>query len=291
MTEQTDNLIERRRRRRRPDRADRAAGRDAALLHRLRDGGHRRPRAARRTRRPQAGAPPGALRDVRRRLPPRPRLLQVLARRRRRDGSVPPARRHRDLRHPGPARAALGDAGAAGPRPGQLRLAGQRLRGRDALHRVPDGAAGAWRWSATSTRTPSTSSPTTTAAREEPTVLPARFPNLLVNGSAGIAVGMATNIPPHNLREVADGRAVGAGAPRRHPRGAAGRAARADQGPRLPQRRADRRPRRASSRPTAPAAARSPSARSIEIDEDSQGPHLPGRSPSCPTWSTPTTWR
>ncbi|WP_144937348.1 DNA gyrase subunit A [Rothia kristinae] len=40
---------------------------------------------------------------------------------------------------------------------------------------------------------------------QEPTVLPARFPNLLVNGSSGIAVGMATNIPPHNLREVADG--------------------------------------------------------------------------------------
>ncbi|WP_329134167.1 DNA gyrase subunit A [Streptomyces sp. NBC_01476] len=40
---------------------------------------------------------------------------------------------------------------------------------------------------------------------QEPTVLPARFPNLLINGSAGIAVGMATNIPPHNLREVADG--------------------------------------------------------------------------------------
>ncbi|KQY73675.1 MULTISPECIES: DNA gyrase subunit A [Microbacterium] len=39
---------------------------------------------------------------------------------------------------------------------------------------------------------------------QEPTVLPARFPNLLVNGSVGIAVGMATNIPPHNLREVAD---------------------------------------------------------------------------------------
>src|SRR6188474_2049360 len=36
----------------------------------------------------------------------------------------------------------------------------------------------------------------------EPTVLPSRFPNLLVNGSSGIAVGMATNIPPHNLREV-----------------------------------------------------------------------------------------
>ena len=39
----------------------------------------------------------------------------------------------------------------------------------------------------------------------EPAVLPSRFPNLLVNGSVGIAVGMATNIPPHNLREVADG--------------------------------------------------------------------------------------
>src|SRR3712207_6055339 len=41
-------------------------------------------------------------------------------------------------------------------------------------------------------------------SRLEPTVLPARFPNLLVNGSAGIAVGMATNIPPHNLRETID---------------------------------------------------------------------------------------
>ena len=41
-------------------------------------------------------------------------------------------------------------------------------------------------------------------SREEPTVLPARFPNLLVNGSSGIAVGMATNIPPHNLAEAID---------------------------------------------------------------------------------------
>lgn len=43
---------------------------------------------------------------------------------------------------------------------------------------------------------------------QEPTVLPSRFPNLLVNGSSGIAVGMATNIPPHNLREVIDGLAL-----------------------------------------------------------------------------------
>ncbi|MBO9604063.1 MAG: DNA gyrase subunit A [Novosphingobium sp.] len=43
------------------------------------------------------------------------------------------------------------------------------------------------------------------SARQEPSVLPARFPNLLVNGTGGIAVGMATNIPPHNLGEVIDG--------------------------------------------------------------------------------------
>ncbi len=42
-------------------------------------------------------------------------------------------------------------------------------------------------------------------SRKEPSVLPSRFPNLLVNGSSGIAVGMATNIPPHNLTEVVDG--------------------------------------------------------------------------------------
>ncbi|WP_368754327.1 DNA gyrase subunit A, partial [Klebsiella pneumoniae] len=41
-------------------------------------------------------------------------------------------------------------------------------------------------------------------SEQEPVVLPARFPNLLVNGTTGIAVGMATNIPPHNLSEVID---------------------------------------------------------------------------------------
>jgi len=46
--------------------------------------------------------------------------------------------------------------------------------------------------------------PTFDESNQEPTVLPARFPNLLVNGSGGIAVGMATNIPPHNLAEVVD---------------------------------------------------------------------------------------
>src|SRR5213596_1660574 len=48
-------------------------------------------------------------------------------------------------------------------------------------------------------------SPNFDESLQEPTVLPTRLPNLLVNGSAGIAVGMATNIPPHNLAEVVDG--------------------------------------------------------------------------------------
>jgi DNA gyrase subunit A len=47
--------------------------------------------------------------------------------------------------------------------------------------------------------------PTFDASREEPVILPAALPNLLVNGSSGIAVGMATNMPPHNLSEVVDG--------------------------------------------------------------------------------------
>ncbi len=47
--------------------------------------------------------------------------------------------------------------------------------------------------------------PTYTAEEKEPEVLPSRFPNILVNGTTGIAVGMATNMPPHNLKEVIDG--------------------------------------------------------------------------------------
>ena len=61
-----------------------------------------------------------------------------------------------------------------------------------------------WSCSARSTRTPSTSATTYDGQHQEPIVLPARFPNLLVNGGGGIAVGMATNIPPHNLGEVID---------------------------------------------------------------------------------------
>ena len=55
----------------------------------------------------------------------------------------------------------------------------------------------------TSTRTPSTCRTNYDGRAKEPAILPSRIPNLLVNGSEGIAVGMATKIPPHNLREIA----------------------------------------------------------------------------------------
>ena len=125
---------------------------------------------------------------------------------------------------------------------------------------------------------------------QEPVLLPARFPNLLVNGSAGIAVGMATNIPPHNLREVAAGVQWSLDHPEATPARAARRAARAGQGSRLPDGRADRRHCTASSRHTAPAAARSRCARS----STSRRMHETARassSPSCRTRSTPTTSR
>ena len=77
---------------------------------------------------------------------------------------------------------------------------------RHALHRVPARRRWRWRCCATSTRTPSTSSRTTTASTTEPTD-PAAAASRTCWSTAGpgIAVGMATNIPPHNLREVAAG--------------------------------------------------------------------------------------
>ena len=245
------------------------------VLHRLRDGGHRRPRAARRARRPEAGAPPDALRDVRRRLPSRPRLLQVLARRRRRHGPVPPARRHRDLRHLGAPRAAVGDARAAGPRAGQLRLAGQRRRRGHAVHRVPDRAAGAWRWSATSTRTPSTSTPTTTAAPRSRRSC--RRGSRTCWSTAPPASRSAW--PPTSRRttsrEVADGALWALEHPDATREELLDALRRAHQGPRLPQRRADRRPR--GHRAGLPHRPRlDHPARRRRDRRGQQGPHLPG---------------
>ena len=87
-------------------------------------------------------------------------------------------------------------------------------------------------------------------SRQEPLVLPARFPNLLVNGSSGIAVGMATNIPPHNLREVI----AATIAYIEDPEIDVGGLMRTCHGPGLSDRRDHPRARRASATPTRPAA-------------------------------------
>ena len=191
---------------RRSDRTRRPQQRDAAELHRLRDVGHRRPGAAGRARRPQAGPPPGPLRDVRRRLPAG--SLDIKCGRVVGDvmGQYHP---HGD--------SAIYDALVRLAQPWSLRyplVDGQGnfgSPGNDPAAACGTPSAGwrssRWRWSATSTRRPSTSSRTTTA-RPRSRSSCRRFPNLLVNGSAGIAVGMATNIPPHNLGEVAAGAVV-----------------------------------------------------------------------------------
>ena len=107
---------------------------------------------------------------------------------------------------------------------------------------------------------------------EEPTVLPAAFPNLLVNGSSGIAVGMATNIPPHNMREVIDGViAVIEHARRRHGRAASAPLLQGDSRARTSRPAASSSGARASSTPTRPAAARSPCAREATTEESKKG--------------------
>ena len=89
-------------------------------------------------------------------------------------------------------------------RAGQLRLDRRRPRRGHALHRGAPHAPGDGDAARPRPGHGRLHRPPTTATHQEPLVLPARFPNLLVNGSTGIAVGMATNIPPHNLREVTD---------------------------------------------------------------------------------------
>ena len=112
---------ERRRPRPHRHRADRDPGGDGALLPRLRDVGHHGAGAARRPRRPQAGAPPDPLGHGRPRRPPRPLAHEVRPRHRRRDGQVPPPRRGRDLRRPRAHGPGLLAAPPAGRRPRQLR--------------------------------------------------------------------------------------------------------------------------------------------------------------------------
>ena len=245
------------------------------------------PRAARRPRRPQAGAPPRALRDVRRRLPSRPRLLQVRAHRRRRHGQLPPARRLLDLRHPRAPVPAVGAALPARAGPGQLRLAGQRPRRRHALHRGADGPArhgdgarhrrGDRRLHAQLRRPhPGAGDPA------EPVPQPAGQRQRRHRGRHGHQHPAAQ--PARGRR----GRAVGARPPRGHARGAARGAARAGQGPRLPHRRTHRGPQGDRGRlPHRP-----------RVGHDARGGRGRRRtaaaarcwsSPSCPTRSTRTT--
>ena len=137
-------------------------------------------------------------------------------------------------------------------RPGQLRLDRRRPRRGHALHRGAPDAPGDGDAARPRQGHGRLRRPTTTARSQEPLVLPARFPNLLVNGSTGIAVGMATNIPPHNLREI-DRRRRSPSSTTRQITVEGLMAAR--QGPGLPDRRDHPRAPRASATPTRPAAA------------------------------------
>ena len=126
------------------------------------------------------------------------------------------------------------------------------MPGGDALHRGAARPSSPRRCCATtSTRRRCDWIPNYDGSEREPNPLPAKVPNLLVNGSSGIAVGMATNIPPHNLTEVIAALELYMDDPGGAAREADGGAARA----RLPDRRHHPRPRRASARPTPPAAA------------------------------------
>jgi hypothetical protein len=227
----------------RPDRAGRTPGGDAEVLPRLRDERDRGPRPAGCARRLEAGAPPDPLRDVRRWVPPRPRLLQV----RRVVGDVLGSYHpHGDsavydalvrMVQPWALRYPLVDgqgnfgspgndpAAATGtPRRGWRQLAMEMVR--DIDEETVD------------------FKPNFDGRSQEPVILPSRFPNLLVNGSSGIAVGMATNIPPHNLTRGRRRDRVGAGAPGRLQGGVARGAHRTGEGSGLPDRRLHRGPRR-----------------------------------------------
>ena len=224
-------------------RADRDPGGDGTLLPRLRDVGHRVARAARRARRAEAGAPPDPLRDVRARPAPRPPAHEVLARRSVTSWATTTrtatsaiydalARMAQDfsLRHPlidghGTFGSPDPERPPAAPRYTECRLAPIAMQLLDGIDEDTVDFADSY-----------------DGKTHEPTVLPARFPNLLVNGGQGIAVGMATNIPPHNLGEVIDA----TDAPHRQPRRHARRPHAVRAGPRLPDRRADPRPAAAS---------------------------------------------
>ena len=162
------------------------------------------PRAARRARRPEARAPAHPLRDAALGLDWNKKYMKSSQGRRRHDGQLPPARQPGHLRRARAHGAGLLHARAADRRPGQLRLRRRRSAGRRALHRGAGSSKVAQFLLDDLDKETVDFKPNYDDRLEEPSVLPAKFPNLLVNGAGGIAVGMATNIPPHNLGEVID---------------------------------------------------------------------------------------
>ena len=135
---------------------------------------------------------------------PQSLLHQMRQGRRRSARQISPAWRRQRLRHARPHGAGFRHALPADRRSGQLRLDRRRSRRRLPVHRVPSrrdrrGIARRPRQGHRRFRQPNFDE-----KEKEPVVLPSRIPNLLVNGSTGIAVGMATNIPPHNLNEIVD---------------------------------------------------------------------------------------
>ena len=238
-------------------------------------------RAARRARRPQARPPPRALRDERARARARPAPYAKCAQHRRRgDGQLPPARRRVDLRHARAHGAGLLDALPARRRPGQLRLGRRRpAPPRCATpRRVSRGSPR--RCCATSTWTRSTSRPTTTARAASRSCCPRASPTCSSTAPPGIAVGMATNIPPHNLREVIDATIAYIDDPEIDDRGADG----ARQGPGLPDRRDRSSGAPGSATPTRPAAAAC-ACRPARTSSRSATARRRSSSPSCPSWS------
>ncbi len=162
------------------------------------------PRVAGRARRVEAGPAPHPLWDVHRGHAPRSPAPKVGQCCRYRHGELPPARRPVDLRRARPDGARLLTALPARRRARELRFTRPRRPARRAALHEARLAPLAMELLGEIDKETVDYEDTYDGQHQQPSVLPARFPNLLVNGGGGIAVGMATNIPPHNLREVID---------------------------------------------------------------------------------------
>ena len=130
---------------------------------------------------------------------------QVRRHRRRDDEALPPARRRVHLRHARPHGPGLGTCATGSSTARATSAPSPACRPPPTATPRPGSRPSPPRCSPTSTRDTVDFIDNYDGKYREPLVLPSKFPNLLVNGSDGIAVGMATDIPPHNLREVCDG--------------------------------------------------------------------------------------